>query len=234
VPLTATPDHVAVAVHDIEAAGKRWVDDLGGVWLAPRWDEGGGFATRQLRFGNGAKLELLEPTASGGFAAGFLDRYGPRIHHVTLKVPDLHEAVATVEAAGYDVVDLSFARDEWHEGFLRPSHVGGIIVQLAATTFTDEAWEQANGSSVAPDPSAPALVGPSLTHTDLDAAARLWATLGADVRDLGDGSLEARWAGAPLTVRIEPGHLPGPRGLRFSPDPMLAADDVAGPGTLPA
>lgn len=232
-PVTATPDHVAVAVHDLDAAATRWQGELGGVWLGPRWS-GGGFGTRQMRFPNLGKLELLEPDAADGFAAGFLARFGPRIHHLTIKVPDLLEAIATVEAAGYDVVDVSTARDEWHEAFLRPSQVGGMIVQIARSLHDDEGWAQLAGDRLPPvGPGAPALLGPTLTHPDLTAARRLWTTLGAELEADGDGFV-ARWGDAPISVRVLPGDDAGPVGLRFDPDPKLPPDDVAGPGTLPA
>ncbi|MEX1177581.1 MAG: VOC family protein [Nitriliruptor sp.] len=233
-PLDARPDHVAVAVHDLEAAAKRWGKELGGVWLSPRWS-GGGFGTRQMRFSNLGKLELLEPDAPDGFAAGFLARFGPRIHHVTLKVPDLHAAVAEVEAAGYDLVDVSFAREEWHEAFMRPSQVGGLIVQIARPLHDDAGWASLAGIDLPPvDPDSPALLGPTLTAPDLEVSARVWATLGARIEELDEDTFEARWGDAPLTVRVERGATAGPRGLRFDPDPGLPADDVAGPGTLPA
>jgi catechol 2,3-dioxygenase-like lactoylglutathione lyase family enzyme len=232
VPLDARPDHVAVAVHDLDAAAARWQEQLRGVWLSPRWS-GGGFGTRQLRYGNLGKLELLEPDAPDGFAAGFLRRFGPRVHHVTLKVPDLLEAVEAVGAAGFETVDVSTARHEWHEAFLRPSQVGGMIVQLARALHDDEGWAALAGVELpAVDPDAPALLGPTLEHPDLDAATHLWTTLGAEVVG-DDDAFEARWDGAPLTVVVRRGEVAGPIGLRFSPDPRLPADDVAGPATLP-
>lgn len=231
-PISATPDHVAVAVHDIEAAAVRWQGQLHGVWLTPRWT-GGGFGTRQLRFGNLGKLELLEPDTPDGFAAGFLARFGPRVHHLTLRVPDLLDAVATVEAAGYDVVDVSTDNDAWHEAFLRPSQVGGMIVQIARALHDDAGWAALAGIELpAPDPAAPALHGPTLAHPDLDAARALWSTLGATIVGEDDG-FTARWDDAPIDVRVVPGERPGPVGLRFTPDPELPGDDVAGPGTLP-
>jgi catechol 2,3-dioxygenase-like lactoylglutathione lyase family enzyme len=232
VPLRATPDHVAVAVSDMDAAAVRWEKSLGGVWLSPRFS-GGGFGTRQLRFSNLGKLELLEPESPDGFAAGFLDRFGPRIHHVTLKVPDLLDAVATLEAAGYDTVDVSTARDEWHEAFLRPSQVGGLIVQIARPAHDDRGWAELAGMELPPvDPDSPALLGPTLAHPDLDAARHLWTTLGAELTE-DDGGFLASWGDAPITVRVESGATAGPLGLRFTPDPQLPADEVAGPGTLP-
>lgn len=231
-PIDARPDHVAVAVHDLDAAATRWVDQLGGVWLAPP-RSGGGFATRQLRYGNLGKLELLAPESDDGFAGAFLERFGPRVHHVTLKVPDLLDAVATVREAGYDAVDVSTERHEWHEAFLRPSQVGGLIVQLARALHDDEGWAALAGVELPPvDPSARQLLGPTLAHPDLDAAERLWTALGAEVAR-GPDRIDARWDDAPITVVVERGAKAGPVGLRFSPDPMLPADDVAGPATLP-
>lgn len=231
-PLDARPDHVAVAVHDLDAAAARWQEELGGVWLSPRWS-GGGFGTRQLRYGNLGKLELLEPDAPDGFAAGFLRRFGPRVHHVTLKVPDLLGAVRIVNAAGLETVDVSTARHEWHEAFLRPSQVGGVIVQLARALHDDAGWASLAGVELpAVDPGAPALLGPTLAHPDLAAAAHVWTTLGAELAEREEG-FEARWEGAPLTVVVERGEVARPLGLRFSPDPQLPSDDVAGPATLP-
>ncbi len=232
-PITAVPDHVAVAVHDIDAAGARWVDELKGAWL-PSEFTGGGFVTRQVRYSNTAKLELLAPDGDDGFATAFLERFGPRIHHVTLKVPDLAAAIDEVRAAGLEVVDVSYAEDVWHEAFLRPSQVGGLIVQIARTPHTDADWARLSGTTLPEPPAdAPALLGPTLTHTDLEAARHVWETLGATVTPDGD-ALIARWPEAPLTVRIEDGTGAGPLGLRFAPDPELAASDVAGPATLPA
>lgn len=231
-PIVAVPDHVAVAVPDIDAAAERWQSRLHGVWLAPRFT-GGGFGTRQLRYGNLAKLELLEPDAADGFAAGFLARFGPRIHHVTLKVPDLLEAVETLAGDGFEAVDVAVDRDDWHEAFLRPSQVGGLIVQVAWTDHDDERWATVGGGSLAPPhPQAPSLLGPTLAHPDLGAAAAVWTALGAEVASDGDGLLVG-WDGAPLTVRIERGTTAGPVGLRFDPDPHLPADPVAGAATLP-
>jgi hypothetical protein len=93
-PITSIPDHVAVGVPAIDGAATRWRDQLGGGWVMPRFPiESAGFATRQLRYRGGAKLELLEPLGPDSFAGQFLDRYGANVHHVTLKVPALLPAV---------------------------------------------------------------------------------------------------------------------------------------------
>lgn len=231
-PIPAVPDHVAVAVPDIEAAAVRWRDELGGGWAnrgmflpqAP-------FHVRQLRFANGAKLELLQPNG-GGFAQGFLDRFGPRVHHVTLKVADaLLPAVETVRAAGYDVVDVN-TEGGWHEGFLRPSQVGGVIAQIAWSESSPDEWARRN-ADVAEEPRGEVgLLGPTLTHPDLDRAEHVWTTLGGKVSHE-DDALMVSWDGAPLTVRIEAGPTVGPVGLRMAGTVPRNADPVHGAAVLP-
>lgn len=231
--IIAVPDHVAVAVHDMDAAAKRWHDELGGAWAMPRLDQDDApFATRQLHYPGGVKLELLEPLGDG-FVTGFLGRFGPRIHHVTLKVDDLLPAVDALRDADFDVVDVFAEGDVWHEAFLRPSQVGGLIVQVAWAGRSDAEWADLLGVPPEPvSPGAATLLGPTLTHPDLDQAKDVWSTLGGIVE--GDGeALQVRWDASPLDVRIEEGPTAGPVGLRFHDAPPLEQDDVAGPATLP-
>ncbi len=232
-PIPAVPDHVAVAVPAIDDAAARWRDQLGAGWAnrgmflpeAP-------FHVRQLRFANGAKLELLQPNGQG-FAQGFLDRFGPRVHHVTLKVPDaLMPAVETMRAEGYDVVDVN-TEGGWHEGFLRPSQVGGVIAQIAWSESSPEEWTRRN-ADVAEEPRGEVeLLGPTLTHPDLDAAERIWTTLGGKVTHE-DRAIMVAWDGAPLTVRVEAGATAGPVGLRMAGVEPMEAHPVLGAAVLPA
>jgi catechol 2,3-dioxygenase-like lactoylglutathione lyase family enzyme len=228
--ITTTPDHVAIAVPDIEQAAARWRDELGGGWVWQLEQLNDAVAIRQMRFPNQGKLELLQPMGPG-FARNFIERFGPRVHHVTLKVPDaLMPAVEAVRAEGYDVIDIS-TEGGWHEAFLRPSQVGGIIVQLAWEAHDDEEWFEESGHTPEPPRGNAALLGPTLTHPDLEAAERFWHTVGGTITRDGD-ALMVGWEGSPLTVRIEPGPNAGPLGLRFAGVEPLPADDVTGPAVL--
>ena len=232
-PIEAIPDHVAAAVPSIEAAAARWIDHLGGGWIAPAWGvPAAGFATRQVRFAGGAKLELLEPRAEDGFAARFLARYGAGVHHVTLKVTALRPAVTTLEAAGLQLLDVSTDSEIWHEAFLRPSQVGGLVVQLAWSRHDDDGWAAWFGTTPEP-PRADAarLLGPRLTHPDLEAATRVWRLLGAEVARDGD-VLTVRWPGAPLEIEVVEGGQAGPLGIRMAGTSALPADERFGPAVL--
>lgn len=237
-PIDSRPDHVAVAVPALEDAATRWHDELGAGYLEPRVvTEAAGFATSQLHYVGGCKLELLEPTREDSFARAFLDRFGAGVHHITLVVPSLPEAIREVERAGFDVVDVAMDDELWHEGFLRPSQVGGVIVQLAASPYTSADWARhwnAKTGWVVEEPAADGAVlhGPTLGHPDLDAAHDLWTLLGAGVTRDGD-ALDIRWDDAPLSVRVERADVAGPIGLRFAGAPPLPGDPRIGPPVLP-
>jgi hypothetical protein len=231
--ITSEPDHVAVAVPSIEEAGRRWHGHLGGAWCSPKHSAGPGFATQHLRYRGAGKLELLEPEGDDGFAARFLQRFGARVHHVTLMVSELEPAVEAVREAGYDVVDVSTEDDEWHEGFLRPTQVGGVVVQLARSLRSTEEWSEEMGFDVEPIPTTgPALRGPTLFHHDLAAAVRVWSVLGGTVEQT-DEAVTVRWAAAPLSVRIEHRDHPVSPVLRFDGAPTLAGDPELGPAVVP-
>lgn len=236
-PIDSSPDHVAVAVPSIERAALRWRDQLGGRWIGPPWPmPDAGFQTRQLRFRGGAKLELLQPIGSDGFASRFLDRYGARIHHVTLKVPALLPAVETLRGYGLHVVDIFAEGDVWHEAFLRPHQTGGLLIQIAWSSRSDEDWARLTGA-VPEDPAGDAaiLVGPILAHPDLDVARAVWSALGAEVEPDGDTRLRVAWPGAPLVIQVERGEAAGPTALRFADAPHLPADPSRfGPATVTA
>lgn len=236
-PIVASPDHVAVATASIEDAAHRWRDELGGGWVGPPFPmPGPGFQTRQLRFAGGAKLELLEPLHAEGFAARFLERYGARIHHVTLTVPALLPALAQLEQEGLDAVDVFAEGDLWHEAFLRPRQVGGLLVQVAWSSRTDDEWnELTGGTAEEPALDAATLLGPTLRHPDLDAAARLWTSLGAQIDRPSPEHLRVGWDDAALDLVIELAEPAGPVHLRLANGPALPADPARfGPATVPA
>ncbi len=210
-------DHVAVAVADVDAATGFWADlgatPVAGIDLPT-------FRTNQVRLSNGGKVELIGSGTTDGpaFIDGFLDRFGSGvIHHITLKVgPPLQDAVTVLRQAGMDVVDVSTADAYWHESFLRPSQVGGVIVQVAWADGGDEDFARRQGRTLPPvDPSAPALEAVLLGHPDLLVAASVWALLGATVTR-GEDVLCARFGDSPIHVEVHQAPQAGPIGLRMN------------------
>lgn len=240
-PLTSRPDHVAIAVPSVDDCLPRWQDELGGV-VQMRFHTPTVFRGAGLQYVGGAALEVLMPSdasertrdAGGpsGFVEGFLARFGPRVHHVTLKVPNLPDAIETLHEAGFETRDVSLDEPAWQEAFLRPSQVGGLIVQVASSDRSPEEWAAASGQELPGPPSEGAtLLGPQLRHDDLGRAREVWEVLGGTVTEEDDGLLVS-WPDEPLTVAIAPGERPETVGLRLRGAAPRPADPVLGPAVL--
>ena len=177
-------------------------------------------------------MELIEPDPDYGddtYLGGVLAKYGARIHHITLKIPDLEQAVVTVRRDGIEPIDINMENTLFHEAFIRPNDGGGMLVQLLWTEVADHEWENDLGLTVvaAPDNGAE-LTAVRLRHPDREEAALLWTALGAEVSYEQPG-LIARWPESSLTLQIEPGEPAGPLSFVFSNAPSLPAHPRIGP-----
>jgi methylmalonyl-CoA/ethylmalonyl-CoA epimerase len=131
-------DHVAVAVRSVAAATPFVVDVLGGEFLFAGENASQGFRWAQFRFPGGGKIELVTPIGTDGFLQRFLDRRGEGVHHVTLKVPDIHAAIAHLRARGIDPVGVQTKGRRWKEAFIHPRDAHGVLFQIAQSAATDE------------------------------------------------------------------------------------------------
>jgi catechol 2,3-dioxygenase-like lactoylglutathione lyase family enzyme len=224
-------DHIAIAVHRLDAAPAVLVGALGG---APAY----GAPTRpynfyQWRFANGARLEVLEPAAPDSFLHRFLAQRGPGIHHVTFKVPNLKEACARAEAHGYEIVGHDDSDPEWAEAFLHPRQAQGIVVQLAEVRGNSDGVPPPWPPPAAPaDPPPPvAVLGLRMRATSRDRALKQWSSvLHGEVSDNEDG-LTFRWPDSPmrLAVEITATHPEGPIAIEYSTDRQLPTPDGPNP-----
>jgi methylmalonyl-CoA/ethylmalonyl-CoA epimerase len=125
----STIAHIGVAVPDLDAALAFYRDVLGLTPRAPEVVDGATIVA--LPFGD-TQVELLAPLTTDGPIAKFLDRRGPGIHHLCLRVPDLDAALARCRQLGYRLVDEEPRRG--HGGhriaFLHPKSTAGILLEL--------------------------------------------------------------------------------------------------------
>lgn len=139
--MKAVLDHVGIAVKDLDAALAFYRDALGleieaseevasqrvrahFVPADERRDRGGRVP--------GVKLELLEGTAPTSPIAKFVDKRGPGLHHITLRVDDIRAALGDLKARGVRLID-----EEPRSGaegalvaFIHPSSAHGVLVEL--------------------------------------------------------------------------------------------------------
>src|SRR5206468_2645027 len=79
-----------------------------------------------------SSLELLEATAGDSPIARYVDKRGPGLHHITLRVDDIRAALAQLKSRGAKLVD-----EEPRPGaegalvaFIHPSSAHGVLVEL--------------------------------------------------------------------------------------------------------
>jgi methylmalonyl-CoA epimerase len=129
--MKAVLDHIGIAVEDLGKALAFYRDALGLDIEAPE-----DVATQHVRAhviptGESA-LELLEATSPESAIAKFIDKRGPGIHHLTLRVDDIRAALDHLRARGVRLVD-----EEPRPGanaslvaFIHPSAAHGVLVEL--------------------------------------------------------------------------------------------------------
>jgi methylmalonyl-CoA/ethylmalonyl-CoA epimerase len=192
-------DHVAVAVESLAEVGPLLEAALGAVPVGGGGDAPG-FRSRQWRFGNGMRLELLEPARIGenDFLRRFLDRHGAGVHHLTFRVPDILAAVDAAEEAGFPVLYSRVDNPDWQEAFLHPRDALGTVVQLAS--YPDGATS-AGGHTLSP---AASLDVVEVAVADMERGIGLYHGVLGGRRD-GAGDPTLAWPGTGRIALVPPG-----------------------------
>lgn len=125
-------DHIAIAVDDLEAAIRRFAEDLG-LDFEGREDVEAARTTTAFFSVPGTHIELIHPLRGEGPVAGFLEKKGPGLHHLCFQTDDLDGDVARLRAKGYRF--LSDAPTPGAHGkrviFVHPKDGGGVLIELA-------------------------------------------------------------------------------------------------------
>ena len=129
--MKATLDHIGIAVGDLAQALAFYRDALGLEVEPPEEVPSQRVRAHFVPVGE-ARLELLEPTAPDSPIAKFIEKRGPGVHHVTLRVDDLREALGRLKARGVRLIDE--APRDGAEGsliaFVHPASTHGVLVEL--------------------------------------------------------------------------------------------------------
>ena len=136
--MKAVLDHVGIAVRDLPAALAFYRDALG---LEVEGVEE--VASQRVRAhfvplggagdtAGGASLELLEATAPDSPIAKYVEKRGPGLHHITLRVEDVAAALAQLQGRGVRLIDEQPRPGA--EGalvaFVHPASAHGVLVEL--------------------------------------------------------------------------------------------------------
>jgi methylmalonyl-CoA/ethylmalonyl-CoA epimerase len=132
--MKARLDHIGIAVADLQAALAFYRDALGLEIEETEEVPTQRVRAHFIRVGEPA-LELLEATAPDSPIAKYVAKRGPGVHHITLRVDDIHAALEQLKARGVRLVDETPRPGA--EGalvaFIHPSAAHGVLVELKQT-----------------------------------------------------------------------------------------------------
>jgi len=133
--MKAVLDHIGIAVKDLAAALAFYRDALGLEIEAPEEVASQHVRAHFVPVGE-SKLELLEATSPESAIAKYVEKRGPGLHHITLRVEDVRAAIALLKARGARLIDE--VPREGAEGsliaFVHPAATHGVLVELKQST----------------------------------------------------------------------------------------------------
>jgi len=125
-----TIDHLGIAVKSLSAA-KGIYEKLGLTVLPEEVVEDEHIRCVMVPVGE-SRLELLEATSDSSAIAKFIAKRGEGLHHVSLRVPNLPEAVARLKKDGVRLVsdEIKVGAGGYRYVFVHPSSAGGVLLEL--------------------------------------------------------------------------------------------------------
>ena len=124
-------DHIGIATRGIEDAITFYRDALG--LDVTETEEVAEQKVRVVMLPIGeSRIELLEATSEDSPISRFLEKRGPGIHHIAVRVDDIRAALANLREKGARLID-----EEPRTGaggclvaFVHPSSTGGVLLEL--------------------------------------------------------------------------------------------------------
>ncbi len=124
-------DHVAIAVPDLEAAIRRFADDMG-LRLAGTEDVLAA-QTRTAFFPlPGTQIELIHPLNGAGPVQTHLDKRGGGLHHLAFRTDDILADMRRLQERGYQLLSEAPRPGAHHTltVFIHPKSTGGVLIEL--------------------------------------------------------------------------------------------------------
>jgi methylmalonyl-CoA epimerase len=123
-------DHIGIAVRSLAEALPFYESQLGMIVSSRETVEQEKVRVAMLPAGD-SRIELLEPLNSDSTIAKFLEKRGPGLHHVALRVADLAAVVVRLEKAGVRLLGAPRQGAGGHTYvFVHPAGTGGVLLEL--------------------------------------------------------------------------------------------------------
>lgn len=122
-------DHIAIAVKDLEASKKMFIEAFGAELIIQKENPEGQYIVAIFKLGESI-VSMLESTSPDGFVAKHIGRYGQGIQHVGIEVDNLDEILRHWEKYGFKTSNYAEISGIKREVLLSPKNGFGIIFQV--------------------------------------------------------------------------------------------------------
>ena len=131
-------DHIGIATRGIAEASSFWCEALGIKSFDTEEVKEQGVRAAMLPVGE-SRIELLEASGDDSPITGFLQKRGPGIHHIALRVSDIRMALNQLKASGARLIDETprTGAGGCLVAFIHPSATGGVLVELVEQANTE-------------------------------------------------------------------------------------------------
>lgn len=125
-------DHIGVAVTSL-ADGFSFYKSLGFEQMSVEEVASEKVRVGMLELKNNSRIELLEPTSPDSPIKKFLDKRGPGIHHICLRVPDIEAVLVQLKKANVQLIDQTpkMGAHNCKIAFVHPKATGGVLIELS-------------------------------------------------------------------------------------------------------
>ncbi|MCF8611108.1 methylmalonyl-CoA epimerase [Gordonia sp. HY285] len=127
-------DHVGIAVADLDASAAWYRDNFGFENLHEEINEEQGVREAMVgpRGGTGALIQLLAPLNEESTIAKFIDRNGPGLQQMAVRVTDLDAITTRLTDAGVRLLYPTAKRGtaDSRINFVHPKDAGGVLLEL--------------------------------------------------------------------------------------------------------
>lgn len=128
-------EHIGIATRGLDDSLKFWRDALGLELTHTEIVEEQGVRVAMLPVGE-PRIELLEPTREDSPVAKFLEKRGPGIHHLAVRVDDIRATLAELKEKGARLIDETprIGAGGCLVAFVHPGSAGGVLLELVEHT----------------------------------------------------------------------------------------------------
>ena len=131
-------EHIGIATRSLDEALLFWRDALGLELTHTEVVEEQKVRVAMLPVGE-PRIELLEPTTEDSTVAKFLEKRGPGIHHIAVRVDDIRATLGRLKAKGARLIDESprVGAGGCLVAFVHPSSANGVLLELVEHTDSE-------------------------------------------------------------------------------------------------